>query len=220
MPAIATIESKRLLDPISRISEILFGLIMALTFTGSLSAATAGREEVRTMLFGAIGCNIAWGLVDAIMFLVTRLTERGIALSKLRSVLGELDSDGANAALAGELPPMVAAVLSPAELASIRERLKGLPELPRRPRLLREDWLGSIGVFLLVVIATFPVVVPFILMTQTVPAMRVSNLIAVIMLFLCGYRLGDFAGHRPWWMGFSMAVIGSILVGLTIALGG
>jgi hypothetical protein len=53
---------ERILDPLSRISEILFGLIMALTFTGTLSAVTADREEIRTLLFGAIGCNVAWGL--------------------------------------------------------------------------------------------------------------------------------------------------------------
>jgi hypothetical protein len=39
--------TKRILDPVERISEVLFGLIMVLTFTGSLSAAEAGRAEVR-----------------------------------------------------------------------------------------------------------------------------------------------------------------------------
>ena len=68
------------LDPIERLSEILFGLIMALTFTGALSAATAGHEEVRTMIFGAIGCNLAWGLVDGVMYLLDALTERGVAV--------------------------------------------------------------------------------------------------------------------------------------------
>ena len=53
--------TKRVLEPIERISEVLFGLIMVLGFTGSLSAAQAGRSDVRTMLFGAIGCNLAWG---------------------------------------------------------------------------------------------------------------------------------------------------------------
>ena len=52
------------LSPIERVSEVLFGLIMVLTFTGSLSAAESGRAEVRTMLIGALGCNIAWGLID------------------------------------------------------------------------------------------------------------------------------------------------------------
>src|SRR5204863_508677 len=49
--------SRRVLEPIERISEVLFGVIMVLTFTGSLSVAEAGREDVRTMLIGAIGCN-------------------------------------------------------------------------------------------------------------------------------------------------------------------
>ena len=41
--------SKRVLDPIDRVSEILFGLIMVLSFTGSLSVAVAGR----TLTLGA-----------------------------------------------------------------------------------------------------------------------------------------------------------------------
>ena len=57
--------SKRVLEPIERVSEVLFGLIMVLTFTGSLSVAEAGREDVRTMLIGALGCNLAWGIIDA-----------------------------------------------------------------------------------------------------------------------------------------------------------
>ena len=55
--------SKRVLDPIDRISEVLFGLIMVLTFTGSLSVTEAGRESIRTMLIGALGCNLAWELL-------------------------------------------------------------------------------------------------------------------------------------------------------------
>ncbi len=71
-----TTESKRLLDPIDRISEILFGLLMAVTIVGSLSIATAGQDEVRTVLIAALGCNLAWGLVDAVMYLVRTLTEK------------------------------------------------------------------------------------------------------------------------------------------------
>ena len=54
----------RALNPIDRISEVLFGLIMVRTFTGSLSIAEAGREDTRTMLVGALGCNLAWGIID------------------------------------------------------------------------------------------------------------------------------------------------------------
>src|SRR5215471_1391345 len=66
----------RLLDPIDRVSEILFGLFMVMTFTGTLSAATAGREDVRTMLIAAIGCNIAWGFVDGVMYILRTMVTR------------------------------------------------------------------------------------------------------------------------------------------------
>jgi hypothetical protein len=49
---------------------------MAVTIVGSLSIATAGQDEVRTVLIGALGCNIAWGLVDAVMYVVRTATER------------------------------------------------------------------------------------------------------------------------------------------------
>jgi hypothetical protein len=64
------------LDPIERVSEVVFGVLMALSFTGTLSVATAGREEIRTLLFTALGCNVAWGLTDAVMYLVGTATER------------------------------------------------------------------------------------------------------------------------------------------------
>ena len=59
------------IDPISRYSEILFGLLMVLTFTGCFNAFEAGRAEVRDLLIAGIGCNIAWGIIDAIVYLIT-----------------------------------------------------------------------------------------------------------------------------------------------------
>src|SRR5438477_5881506 len=78
--------SKRVLEPIDRLSEILFGLIMVLTFTGSLSAADAGRDDIRTMLIGALGCNLAWGIIDALLYLMAGLAEHGRALAVLKAV--------------------------------------------------------------------------------------------------------------------------------------
>ena len=65
---------------------MLFGLIMVLTFTGSLSVAQAGREDVRAMLIGALGCNIAWGIIDAVLYLMACLGEKGHGLGVYRAV--------------------------------------------------------------------------------------------------------------------------------------
>ena len=65
------------LDPMERISETLFGLIMALTFICSLGVATSGNIQIQTMLIGALGCNLAWGIVDGGLYLLARINERG-----------------------------------------------------------------------------------------------------------------------------------------------
>jgi hypothetical protein len=210
---------KHALDPIDRLSEVLFGLIMVLTFTGSLSVYEAGREDVRTMLVGALGCNLAWGLIDAVFYLMGCLAEKSRWLSTFRAVREATDPERAQR-LIGDALPLVGSVLEPAELEAMRLRLKQLPEPPRRARLGKDDWRGALGVFLLVFLSTFPVVIPFIVMSDAVRALRVSNAIAVVLLFLAGYTFGRLTGRRPVWVGGAMVVLGSILVGITIALGG
>ena len=84
----------------------------------------------------------------------------------------------------------------------------------------KDDWRGALGVFLLVFLSTFPVTIPFIVMRDAVPALRVSNAIAVVLLFGAGYAFGRLTGRRPVWVGTAMVVLGCILVGITIALGG
>ena len=210
---------RSLLDPVDRISEIIFGLIMAVTIVGSLSVASAGREDVRTVLFAALGCNLAWGLVDAVMYLVQTLTERTRNLALARRLIG-LAPDAARRAIAEDLPPHVAALAGPEELDGMHRRLNDL-SLPARPRLGRDDYVAAIGIFLLVVIATFPVVVPFMVITDVVLAMNLSRVMTLVMLFLAGLMLGRHAGHaRPIRTGLAMAVLGAVLIGAVKALGG
>ena len=122
--------------------------------------------------------------------------------------------------IAGALPPTVASVLQPAELESVRVRIAQLPEPQPRARLGSEDWLGALGVFLLVFVSTFPVVIPFIVMQNAVRALRVSNAIAIALLFLAGYIYGRQTNYRPVWLGCWMVVLGAALSVLTMALGG
>ena len=216
----ATKSSKRVLDPVDRVSEVLFGLIMVLTFTGSLSVAEAGRDDVRAMLIGALGCNLAWGIIDGILYLMGCLAEKGRNLMTFQAVRSATDPQQAHRLIADALPPVIASVLQPAELDAMQQRLKQLPEPPDRAHLSKDDWLGGAAVFLLVFLSTFPVVIPFIVMRNAVPALRVSNAIAIVMLFITGYVYGRNVGHHPWLVGISMVVLGAVLSALTMALGG
>jgi len=212
--------SKRVLEPIERISEVLFGLIMVLTFTCTFSVAESGRSEVRTMLLAALGCNLAWGIIDAIMYLMGCLAERARSLATLRAVQSENNAEKAQRLIAKALPPAVAASLGPTELEGIRLGLAKLPEPPAHPRLSKRDWAGALSVFVLVVLSTCPVVLPFAFMQNVMSAQRVSNAIAIVLLFLTGYSFGRCTGYHPRVMGVSMVILGSVLVGITILLGG
>jgi hypothetical protein len=212
--------SESLLEPMERTSEVLFGLIMVLTFTCSFSVAAAGREEVRSMLIGALGCNLAWGIIDGVFYLMGIFSVQGRGILQLRAVRAFIDPSEAHRVIAGALPPLVASVLSAAELEVIRQKLNQLPEPPARPHLSLDDGLGALYVFLIVFVSTLPVVLPFIIINEPRLALRASNAIAVVMLFLMGYRFGHYAGHRPWRMGLAMVILGSAMVGITIFLGG
>jgi VIT1/CCC1 family predicted Fe2+/Mn2+ transporter len=211
---------KSALDPMDRVSEILFGLIMVLTFTGALSVAESGEADVRTMLIGALGCNFAWGIIDAIMYLMGCLAEHA---SRHRIVRNIQRSDGAAQArlhIRRELPPLVSAALEDPVIERVREAILAMPEPPERPRLGRDDWRAAIAVFLLVFCSTLPVALPFLFFSDAQTALRVSNAVAILMLFALGYQYGRLAGHRPIVMSVAMVLLGIFLVAIAMALGG
>ena len=164
------LHSGRVLDPFDRVSEVIFGVLMAMTFIGAMNVATAGSQEVRSVMIAALGCNIAWGLTDGVMYLVGIITER------------------------------------------TREQI--------RPRLRAHDFKGALGIFLLVTVSTFPLVVPFLIMGELGPALKLSRLVAVVMLFLSGWVLARHAGGSTWLAGLAMAAIGAALTAALMALGG
>lgn len=211
---------ERVLDPVERLSEVLFGLIMVLTFTCSISAGSDGREEVRAVLVGAIGCNLAWGIVDAVMYLLTLVIERGRSLAIRRGVHDSRDPAHARRSIRAALPEPLDELFEDGAVEAVRAKFQALPALPAKPRLAARDLRGALGVFLLVFLSTFPVVLPFLFFSPVNHAMRISNGVAIALLYVTGHSLAHHAGLPPVRLGLSMVAIGIVLVGLTIALGG
>ncbi|HEY7058074.1 MAG TPA: hypothetical protein VH458_16170 [Vicinamibacterales bacterium] len=212
--------TERILDPVARTSEILFGLIMALTLTGTLSVATAGREDVRTLLIGVLGCNFAWGIADAVMHLMSAFGERGHDVITLREVRRAKRPEDAYPVIAGAIPPLLASILKTDDFETIRQGLLRMDEPPSGAAFVREDWLGALGVFLLVFVSTFPVVVPFLVLSDVRLALRLSNLVAIVMLFMAGGILARHGGLNPVRTGLTVVLLGVLLVVITMALGG
>lgn len=209
-----------MLNPVDRVSELIFGLFMALTFVGVVSMATADRHEIETMLAAALGCNIAWGLVDAVMYLVRTLTERGRMFTLVRSIRSADAETGRRALRDAMASAPAARLVSTTEIEAMHARLLALTDLPSRPRLQRADLLAALGIFVIVVASTFPVALPFVLLDDPATALSVSRVTAVAMLFMAGLALGRYAGYGSWKTGAMMAALGVVVVAVVIALGG
>src|SRR5690349_21024599 len=139
----------KVLDPMERISETLFGVIMALTFIASLGVATGADINIKTMLIGALGCNLAWGIVDGGLYLLGRINDRGRKILTLRAIRQAPDPVAARRVLADALPPELAAIMPPEQLELMRQKLQAVPEPPPGPGLTKTDWTGALGLCLL-----------------------------------------------------------------------
>ena len=219
----ATPVREPVLGAVDRVSELLFGLFMALSFVGALSVAESGREELRAMFIAALGCNLAWGLVDAVMYLVRTVSDRGRTLSLARAVRAAHavhDPACGRRLIARSLARDVAGYFSDDEVEAIRRRMVAIGALPERPQLEWDDLRAALAIFLLVVVATFPVVLPFAFFDDVATAKNVSRAIALAMLFAGGLSLGRYAGYGSWRVGLLMVGLGTALVGAIRALGG
>lgn len=211
---------KRLLNPTDRVSEILFGLIMALSFTCTIGIGKSGQTEIKELLIAAISCNAAWGLVDAMMYILAVLAENSRSKNIIDFVRHTSKVEKAKEYISEALPPAVASVMATEELEQVRKRIASLPESSLSFRLTALDLKNALVIFLLIFISTFPIVIPFIFIPDTQLALRVSNLIAIVLMFLCGWSLAKYVGSNKWLMSFGLTLVGILLVLSTIALGG
>ena len=192
---------------------------MVLSFTSSISVVESGRAETREVLAAALGCNLAWGIVDAAFYLMSTYVDRARKLMMIRAVREGGESGAAHRVILAALPSPVSAVLTASEVESLHQRLRQSPE-PPSALLERRDLAGALGVFLLVFLSTLPIVIPFVVISDPGVAMRASNGVAILMLFGMGWTLGTHAGRPGWRPGVVMVLFGLVLVAVTIALGG
>ena len=220
MPEAASKPIGTMLEPMESIAEILFGVIMTLTFTCTLAVETADRLQVRTMLIGALGCNLAWGIIDAGVYLITRINTESRKVAAVRAIREAADGRAARQILANSFNPALASALSNEQLESMRQNLRQMPEPLQRPKLTKRDWLGAGGLCLLCFVSTLPIALPFIFVSDARLALRISNAVAVALLALCGYAFGYRSGIPPWVTALVMVAFGAAMVGVAIALGG
>jgi hypothetical protein len=212
------------LDPGSRMGEILFGLIMTLTFTlgAGMVIQDEGRAGAREMLIAILGCNLAWGVIDGIFYVLGRIFERGRMLRLRLKAREASSSDEARALVADELDELLWRVTDDGTRRSlydtIVQRMRSDPMPLNRVR--KDDILGGLAAGWLVFACSFPAVLPFFFIDDPQLAVRVSNVLLLALLFFVGYRFAKDTMARPWLTGALFLFVGIVLVAATIALGG
>lgn len=206
-----------------RLGELLFGLIMTLTFT-----LTAGfvvgedRQAVRDLLVATIGCNVAWGIIDGGLLVLGRVFDRGVQARLGRLIRATPDDARAAAVVAEELDEHLAGLTTPETRGSLyREivaRVRAVEPLSHGVR--GEDWLAAFGVFLLVVFASLPAALPFVFIDEPWTALRVSNAVLIALFFAIGWRWAGYTAIPPWRAATVLTAFGIAMVAAAIALGG
>jgi hypothetical protein len=213
----------RYLDPASRLGEVLFGLIMVLTvtLTAGLTAAD-GRAGVRQLLFAAIGCNFAWGIIDAVMYLMNCVTVRSGKVRFIKDVQRASNVDAALVIVQNEIEPELQELLTSEDAEALsRSVLKHVAQVKVAERTLtKDDFYGAVACFWLVFVSCFPAAIPFFIFSQPHFALRISNFLLIALLFLVGQKWAQYVGANRLVAGLTMVAIGLLLVGVAILLGG
>ena len=210
---------KQVLDPIDRLTEVMFGLLMVLTFTGTMSVTLGQGATVREILLAAIGCNLAWGIVDGLVYVLASITDRRRARAR-RAELRATAGPEAAGRLRDMLSDEAAQTLSRSDIENLLSIVRRPDPAPPGAGVLRKDLRAALAVFSMVVLATWPPILPFLLTDQVHLAMRASNIIAVVMLVAIGWQLDRVIGDGSRLMRWIVPVLGAVMVAVTIALGG
>ena len=204
--------------------EILFGLIMTLTFTlaAGIVIQEEGRDGARAMLIAILGCNLAWGIIDGVLYVLGQVFERG-RLRRIGFHLRQATSDAqARRMVADELDETLTSMTDESTrhslYQSIVECARSAPQMVNRVR--RADLLGGLAAGWLVFACSFPAVLPFLLLDDPRLALRVSNAILLGLLFFVGWRWARHTLAKPWIAGVTFLLVGLLLVALAIPLGG
>jgi hypothetical protein len=181
--------TQRHLDPASRLGEILFGLIMVLTVTLTASFTVAdGKRGVRQLLLAAIGSNVAWGIIDASMYIMNCMVVRRGKIRLVEAVQRASDPEAALVLVKDRVEPELQELLGPEKAEAFRKSvLTHIAGAQITKRILtKEDFYGALASFWLVFVSCLPAAIPFLIFSEPQVALRVSNFLLIAGLFYVG----------------------------------
>jgi VIT1/CCC1 family predicted Fe2+/Mn2+ transporter len=209
------------LAPAESLSEIIFGLIMVLGFTGTARLAL-GETSSQRLLWAVIGCNLAWGIVDGVMYILGSVYERSQRVRLADAVQHAPDEQAALAVVAGALDERLEPLMTEEQRTQVYHwvlaRVKGMALRP--VRITQDDLYGGLASGLLVFLTIMPVALPSLIFADAQRALRIPNLLCVAMLFIVGYSWAGQTRMNRVVAGLLLMLLGLAMVAVTVLLGG
>jgi phosphoribosylformylglycinamidine (FGAM) synthase PurS component len=202
------------------------GVIMVLVMIGYLKLSLSRGEDIEmknTLILIPLGCNAAWGMIDGLMYVLINLIRRGKVYRLSQSIKSKKDQEDVQTSIEDALSSTVIDSLKEEDKEKISDEiLKRVdPTKIEKPEwITKKDLVVILFTFLLVVSTAIPLIIPFIIFDDLILAIRVSFIIGLGMLFSIGYLWGKYASRNKIRSGIAMMIIGSVIVGITLALGG
>lgn len=209
-----------------RLAEVMCGVIMVLVMIGYLKLSLSRGEDIEmknTLILIPLGCNAAWGMIDGLMYVLINLIRRGKIYRLSQSIKSKKDQENVQTSIEDDLSSTVVDSLKKEDKEKISDEiLKRVdPTKIEKPEwITKKDLVVILFTFLLVVSTAIPLIIPFIIFDDLMLAIRVSFIIGLGMLFSIGYLWGKYASRNKIRSGIAMMIIGSIIVGITLVLGG
>ena len=210
------------LNPPDALAEVTCGLVMTLTFilTAGHYAVNAANPS-RMLLKAALGCTLAWGIIDGMLYVMSDLYKRerrNQLLAKLRSSPADARADLQDKIgdSVGELTSAEMITLVDA-LARVGTRLETQPV-----KFTGANFRAMTTSIVCNIAALIPAALPFLVLrgAEWRTALRASNGMVVAMMFGVGYAWGKSSGFRPLRTGLILVAIGLAMVGIAVLLGG
>jgi hypothetical protein len=211
------------LEPADRVAELICGLTMVLTFTLATGInINFDRQGARELLVAAIGCNLAWGVIDGVVYILSSLTKRKHYMNFFTRIRHTPDENEALGVIRDEMDTLFEPVASEPERRRLYQTVFSMRDKSEFPevRLTADELRGGLAVFAVNVLVIAPVLIPFLVFSKPHLALRVSNALLILLLFIAGYSWGKQSGFNRWLGGASLMLLGLLLVGVAILLGG
>jgi VIT1/CCC1 family predicted Fe2+/Mn2+ transporter len=220
----------RILDPIDRMEETVFSILIVLIFTLAYRAFALLPihedfffTDAITIFRASLGAVIAWGLIDAIMYAIFSVFERKDRVRFMNELNASKTEQIGLEIIADEFDYIFDPITNDEQRMAIYEQVfAALKDMrPKKIQVEVDDLIGAGAIFMAAIVAVIPSLTPLVIIRGNLTlALRLSNLFSFLMLFITGYRWGKYSGYKPLLMGLIIMSIAALMVLLAIPLGG